>query len=213
MSDLAPPSQIPINRTRNQGRWTLVAIAAIFALPIVVAWWLNVSPGALSNSTPHSGTLVPHAPNLDEGKLRALGGEPLAEQIFTDKWSLISINPDSQCKSPCTHALYVSGQVRLAMGREITRVQRVLVQQTGESDAVRSFLLATQTAEAGLAVVEGAPGWLTQVKQVLPTNAALDEYLYVADPQGRLVVFYPLSDDPKGLIKDLKRLLRYSKIG
>jgi hypothetical protein len=99
------------------------------------------------------------------------------------------------------------------MGREITRVQRVLVQKTGESDAVRGFLLATQTAEAGLAVVEGAPAWLTQVKQVLPIDAALDEYLYVADPQGRLVVFYPLSDDPKGLIKDLKRLLRYSKIG
>ena len=37
--------------------------------------------------------------------------------------------------------------------------------------------------------------------------------IYIVDPRGFLMMSYTPDTDPAGIIKDLKRLLRYSSIG
>jgi cytochrome oxidase Cu insertion factor (SCO1/SenC/PrrC family) len=37
--------------------------------------------------------------------------------------------------------------------------------------------------------------------------------IFLVDPQGYLIMWYPRDANPSGLIKDLERLLRISKIG
>ena len=41
----------------------------------------------------------------------------------------------------------------------------------------------------------------------------LERRLYLVDPLGNLMMSYPADAEPGGIIKDLKRLLRYSRIG
>ena len=38
-------------------------------------------------------------------------------------------------------------------------------------------------------------------------------YIYLVDPLGNLMMRYPRDPDPAKLVKDLQRLLRYSRIG
>jgi len=37
--------------------------------------------------------------------------------------------------------------------------------------------------------------------------------VYIIDPLGNLMMYYPPGADPGGMLKDLKKLLKYSKIG
>jgi cytochrome oxidase Cu insertion factor (SCO1/SenC/PrrC family) len=39
------------------------------------------------------------------------------------------------------------------------------------------------------------------------------ERVYIIDPLGNLMMYYPPDADPSGMLKDLKKLLKYSKIG
>jgi len=39
------------------------------------------------------------------------------------------------------------------------------------------------------------------------------ERVYLIDPLGNLMMFYPPDADPSGMLKDLRKLLKYSKIG
>ena len=38
-------------------------------------------------------------------------------------------------------------------------------------------------------------------------------YIYISDPLGNLMMSYPADINPKGILKDLKKLLRASRIG
>jgi cytochrome oxidase Cu insertion factor (SCO1/SenC/PrrC family) len=37
--------------------------------------------------------------------------------------------------------------------------------------------------------------------------------IYLVDPLGNLMMYYPSDADPRGMIQDLQRLLKYSQIG
>jgi len=39
------------------------------------------------------------------------------------------------------------------------------------------------------------------------------EHIYLVDPLGNLMLRFPPDPDPSRMIKDLERLLRYSRIG
>jgi hypothetical protein len=39
------------------------------------------------------------------------------------------------------------------------------------------------------------------------------DHVYLVDPLGNLMLRFPRDPDPSGMIKDLQRLLKYSRIG
>ncbi|RRQ22116.1 hypothetical protein [Thiohalobacter thiocyanaticus] len=95
--------------------------------------------------------------------------------------------------------------MRLAQGKNIDRVQRLLLlAEPAAPDWVREAqghypgLLIARPAQAGAAALE-------------PFPAA--GRVYLIDPLGQLMMEYPLQADPKGMIKDLERLLRISYVG
>jgi hypothetical protein len=44
-------------------------------------------------------------------------------------------------------------------------------------------------------------------------SAAVGEWIYLIDPLGNLLMRYGSDANPKGMLEDLERLLKYSKIG
>lgn len=47
----------------------------------------------------------------------------------------------------------------------------------------------------------------------LADRQALKQGVYIVDPNGNLVLFYPLDTEPKPVLQDLKKLLKVSQIG
>ncbi len=91
------------------------------------------------------------------------------------------------------------------MGKDMDRVQRLVVVPRPLARDAAERLLAFDPA---LKVVAAAP---ERIESLLPATDQAE--IYIVDPRGYVVMWYRADADPAGLIKDLKRLLRISKIG
>ena len=129
-----------------------------------------------------------------------LTGEPFSTRAWQGRWTLLRVLGD--CGSECRTDIVTLTRIHLLLGADQERVQ----------DAVALF--ATGTAPTLRRVMEGFPGTLAlhaDGKREGPFAAGPG--LYVLDPEVRVMLRYPSGFDPFGVLKDLKRLLRYSWLG
>ncbi len=115
------------------------------------------------------------------------------------------------CGERCRAALYNTRQVRTALNRDMTRLQRVFL-ATGDccdDNFLRTehpdllTLRATAAAAPLLALLPAYGG-------IAPVDAGR---VYLIDPNGNLMMSYAPDAKPKGMLEDLKRLLGLSQIG
>ena len=188
-----------------KGRLILLALFAVFFLPIFVALALNLElPHWLPFGQSNHGQLVAPATRFDTSTLTAPDGAPLDETLLEGKWTLVYVEP-SACRTECDRAVYRMRQSRYAMGKDMDRVQRLVVAPGPAAEDAAEKLLAYDPA---LKVVAATPAWIER-----PRPGSGEAEIFIVDPQGYLVMWYRPDDDPSGLIKDLKRLLKISKIG
>ena len=111
------------------------------------------------------------------------------------KWVLVTADA-AACDAYCEKKLYFMRQVRRAQGKDMERVARLwLVSGHG---AVRPELAAA---------IEG-----TRIARAEDPRFTRD-HVYLVDPLGNLMLRFPREPDPSRMIKDLQRLLRYSRVG
>lgn len=167
-------------------RAKLLFIFLACAAPFVLAWaawYFGWAPGAAGNY----GELI--AP-------RVVSGAPLP--ALRGKWVLVSFD-EAACDAYCEKKLYYMRQVRRAQGKDQGRVERLwVITDTGKP---RPELLA---AIAGTHLARSAPG-------DFPGERA--HHIYLVDPLGNLMMRFPRDPDPSKMLKDLQRLLKYSRIG
>jgi len=120
---------------------------------------------------------------------RPLGG-PLVP--LRGKWVFVTVDAAS-CAAACERKLYVVRQVRRGQGKDVERIERLWL--LAEGGQPRAELLAA---------IEGSH----VAPKALPGN-----YIYLVDPLGNLMMRFPGDPDPAKLIKDLQRLLKYSRFG
>ena len=94
-------------------------------------------------------------------------------------------------------------QVRLALGRDASRVARVLV--------VDDFRAPDSAA---LGPLEDLVVAMTPRGLAIPPGAANDRaHIYLVDPRGNVMMRWPAQPDFRRMLKDLARLLKASQIG
>jgi hypothetical protein len=129
-----------------------------------------------------------------------------ATPLFRGQWSLVYVG-DGACPDECRQALYVMRQTRLSLNNDMTRVARVFLATAG--CCARSFF---EHEHAGLTVIDAggadAQALLAQFPQQQRAHT-----LFVVDPLGNLMMSYDARANPRGLLEDLKKLLRLSHIG
>ena len=127
---------------------------------------------------------------------RSLEGPPLQE--LRGKWVLVTFDV-ADCDAYCERKLYFIRQVRTAQGKEQGRVERLWV--LTDAGTPRPELLAA---------IEGTRISKERL-EAFPGNPV--DYIYVVDPLGNLMMRFPRDPDPSKMLKDLQRLLKYSRIG
>ena len=188
-----------------KGRLTLLALFAVFFLPIVVALALNLElPHWLPFGQSNHGQLVAPVERIETAALTALDGSPVADTLWEGKWTLLYVEPLA-CREACDRAVYRMRQSRYAMGKDMERVQRLVVASGAAARDAADRLLAFDPT---LKVVAAGPAWIDGLKPGIGQAE-----IFIVDPNGYLVMWYRPDADPSGLIKDLKRLLKVSKIG
>jgi len=204
---------------RRQRR-LLLGLAALFFAPIALSFYLYYSRSAWGPvGRVNRGALIVPPHSVPEGALPLLAsGAPTEAAFLRGKWTLLYVNL-GPCAEQCRRKLYDTRQVRTALDRDMTRVQRVFVTVTGCCDlpwlerehpdlvAVRADLPAGQAgAPAGAALLASIPTF-----DAIPAGRA--ERIYVIDPLGNLMMTYAPDFEAKGLLEDMKRLLKLSHIG
>ena len=180
-------------------------IALIFVGPLLVAAWLYYAgedwqPTARSNH----GLLLEPIINLNEQQGTATLSN-LTDEASDGHWVLLYASRDD-CDSSCETALYRQRQARLMLGSDMHRVIRVFLH--GDAAPDRVFLdenhpgLIT-TNDAGL-------GELLDARR--PARSAPGG-LYLVDPLGNLVMYFPAALDPGQMVDDIEHLLELSHIG
>jgi hypothetical protein len=170
---------------RNQ----LLLVGAVCVAPIILgtlAYVFHWAPGHAGNY----GELI--AP-------RTLSGPPF--DALRGKWLLVSFDA-AACDAYCERKLYIMRQVRRAQGKDMERIKRLWL--LTDAGALRPELLAaiegTRSMRFNSAFVKNFPG-------------NLPDYIYVVDPLGNLMMRFPRDPDPSKTIKDLQRLMKYSRFG
>ena len=107
------------------------------------------------------------------------------------------------CPAACVEKLTAMRQVRLALGRNAARVERVFVIDD----------IAAPNREA-LAGFEGLAVAVTPSGMTLPPGAVNDRaHIFLVDPRGNVMLRWPAKAEMKRMHRDLERLLKASQIG
>lgn len=183
---------------RLSPRAKLLLLAAFFLLPIVASFlayrYVKVEP------TANYGELLAPAP-APPTLMIGTSQEPFIFGQLVGKWALVA-NDTGSCPAACAGKLVTMRQVRLAVGRNASRVERVFIVDDGR--------IAPDLALAfpGMIVATLPAG------QAMPRGAGNDrDHIYLVDPHGDVMMRWPAKADGPRMIRDLDRLLRASQIG
>jgi hypothetical protein len=195
---------------RRQRR-LLVVLALIFFAPLGLAFYLYYGPGSWHpGGHVNAGELIQPARPLPLVALPLWGSGTTAPNFLKHKWTFLYVLT-GPCADHCRSRLYDTRQVRLALDRDMGRVQRVFIADPGCCDAqfVREQhpdLITIRATAAAAPLVALLPG------QDASSDAQAPR-VYLIDPLGNLMMSYPADAKAKGMLEDMKRLLRLSSIG
>lgn len=206
---MTTPSPPEIERSRSRTQlWLLIAI---FFVPLAIAFVLYYGSGWRPVGTTNKGDLISPPRPLETGTLLSPQDQPIDEDIFKSKWTLVYIG-NGRCDERCRKALTLMRQTRLALSDDATRVRRVFL-ATADCcdmeylDAEHPGLITARADEASdrelLAVFPRYAG--------VPVESA--GRIYIVDPLGNLMMSYAPDAPDKALLEDLRKLLKLSHIG
>ena len=196
----------------RRGRRQLLLLAAIFFVPLAIAFWMYYGPtGWRPSGDASKGDLIDPARPLAALALTTADGGQTPPDFLRGKWSLVYVG-DGLCDDRCRKALYLTRQSRLALSKDMDRVQRVFL-VTGRC-CDRGFLaqehpdliVARVDDDAAAALLEPFPTY-----GGVPLADA--GRIFIVDPLGNLLMSYAPTAPDKALLTDMKKLLRLSHIG
>lgn len=176
-------------RPDNRQRRKVILLAMLFAAPVIAALALRQTgwqPGATGNH----GELVEPAAELPAGAV---------PDLLRGHWLLVGMVP-SDCREECDSLRQDLLRVRRALGKDGHRIRLLLSgpdNVPGESNAGPLFPAPPSMRDA-----------LGSLKAAPPPGGVL-----VIDPRGFLVLRYAPGFRVAGLLDDMERLLRYTRVG
>jgi len=191
--------------SRRRGRRILLVLAAIFLLPVAIAFAMYYGGMGRPAGSSSEGELITPARPLQVAGLKQPDGAPAGAEVLAGKWTLLYIG-DGGCDADCRQALVFARQSRLALNEKMTRVQRVFL-VTGNCCA-NDYLAAEHP---GLITLDASAPEAQALLAQFPSDRSRS--LYIVDPLGNLMMRHDASHTTKGLLSDLKKLLKLSHIG
>ena len=198
---------------RAASRKKLVMIFALFFVPLFLAtiWMQMVKAGGGSWGNTSRGELISPAVPIEAFALTdSVSGEIFDLDALRGKWTIL-YKPDSQCADDCEKTLYDIRQARLALNHRMERVQRVVLLE--QNDTLSAAVLEQQLGLQVLTISKESGSLSSQITAAQEKMEIKSGLIYLFDPLGNLMMRYTADQLPRPLFKDLKHLLKVSRIG
>ncbi len=197
----------------TKNKLTLITLLAMSLAPILLGTILYLYfPIAQKNNY---GTLV--QPQKDLPNIH-INQQPFLSE-FKGKWLMLIIN-SGQCNEECVKRLYIMRQLRATQGKEANRIVPIwLISDAHTIDP--NIKKAYNDNIGGVKFIHLPAEHVTTLKTWLNIdnkqyhNNDNQHNIYILDPKQHLMMYYTLQQqqNPKGMIKDISKLLKWSSIG
>jgi hypothetical protein len=192
-------------------RASRIKLALIFLLPVLAVGFATLvyyTGVGIPRGTTNKGVLMQPPRQIDEIDITAAAGEVWRHEKDAPGWGLLVVGA-GECAETCRERLYLTRQIRIALGLDAERVTRFYLQLDGAPGADFSAFAAAQHPDlrvlrAGAGAVQGLLG-----RQGDPDPVG-EQPIYVIDPRGFVMMYYLSSHAGKDTIADLRFLLKYS---
>ena len=191
--------QAPVQK--SSGLPMLALVIALLALPFVIAAGLYFFGWHPERTGNHGQLLNPPSP-LPTSGLKTADGHPLATADLQGKWLLL-LNGQGPCTAECVQRIDEMRRIQVSLNKEMGRLRRVVLSdRIGDPE----FAGAVQR-QPDLVLVTAPPKWLPG------TDDGPGYRLHVVDPQGNLLMNYPVDIAARSVRSDLERLLKFAWTG
>ena len=99
-------------------------------------------------------------------------------------------------------ALYLMRQLNVALNRDINKLKRVIFSK--DKKELESMLVDYPRIQV---IIDSEDNLYEKLLETGNEEFFLDQKIFIIDPYGRAVMFFPVSMDPKLILKDLKVLI------
>lgn len=200
--------------------WIMILL---FSLPYVAALYVYINRDELSIGTQSNyGQIIhPVRPVSDDLFLQLDGAEfRFSDADIKGKWLMMTVS-SARCDKPCMDNMYKLRQLRKAVGENSLRLQRIfmlsddvaidsLASRLDEYNCMRTQLNDTEC----LRILKYMGSVSDNMFKLLKVDShAVNDGIYMVDPLGQYMMFYPPDADPTKILKDIERLLKVSTIG
>jgi len=191
--------------SRRRGRRTLLLVAALFLVPVLVAFALYYGNVWRPAGSASKGELISPAIPLITSGLRLPDGTAAGAGALQGKWSVVYVG-DGGCNEACRAALVFARQTRLALNNEMTRVQIVLLA------SAHCCQPEIERHVPGILMYDASTNDAAPLLAQFPEERRAWS-LFIVDPLGNLMMRHDAAQTSKDLLTDLKKLLKLSHIG
>ena len=197
--------------TKKNSRTTLWIMIVLFGLPYIAAiyFYYFADLSEMGNQTNY-GTLITPVRQINDMPLKKLDNSDFKFSEMKGKWILISI-AQSSCATGCQENLYKMRQIRKAVGEDRSRINRIfLLTDTSNTPSFNELLSKYSGTEV---IIPSGDNYQKFISGFSITDETIEDRLFIIDPLGNYMMAYPKDADANMILKDIRRLLKVSKIG
>ena len=196
---------------KKNNKITIIMLVVMFVSPLLLSWFVfNHTDYLAMRGTSNKGDLIEPAKPLGDLALIDPFNDERQDSLY-EKWSLVYVS--RVCEEQCMKNVYTIRQIHTMMDKHSLRVQKVLLLK----DQIPAELKEELTDYVGQQFINNE---LIDVDSLI-NNFKLSESddpleanrIYIVDPLGNLMMKFEPDSNPKDIYKDLKKLLRGSRIG
>ncbi len=194
-----------IRPNKGIGNWQAVLLFVIIALPMILALLIYKTGIGAPGSTINEGIMLSPAKQVDAYTRADTDGQSLLAS--GKKWRLL-IPYNATCGEACLSNLYVTRQVHIRLGEKARRVERVLVSLEGMTPALEKLLLEHPRIRVMPVDNNAYSNWLAETS--LPEGSNTLQHYFLVDENGFAMMAYNADHDGNKLLKDIKRVLKFT---
>ena len=159
-------------------------IVFVFILPFIFAKYFFDNDATSTRGTTNHGSFL-----VDEVNIARLADN--------DHWIILQVI-DGKCDMSCQDNMHMLRQINTALGKDMGRVKRYLLNNNTDENTV---------------YLDNYPKVIVLDRSETLYNklTKMDERVFIADPFGKIILGYENDFIAKGLLKDIKKLLKFSK--
>jgi cytochrome oxidase Cu insertion factor (SCO1/SenC/PrrC family) len=196
---------------KKSNRTTIILVIVLFLSPLFLSWFVfNYTDYIEMRGTANRGELVTPPRPLEDYKLI----DPLdidRNDTLFGKWSLVYVS--DTCDEQCMDNVYRMRQIHLTMDKHSLRVQKVLLLTSQKAEDLKDVLLEYRGQQFIDIEANDVNELIKQFKLNDADKPLQAGRLYIVDPLGNLILSYLPDANPRDIYKDLKKLLRASRVG